>query len=77
MRIEDYSHPDDPRPRRKLVFACPKVPGRECEVLLAPWPIIGAPTWTLSGDERLPTIRPSINCGRCGWHGHITKGVAA
>ncbi len=30
------------------------------------------------GDMIEPTITPSIGCDlapRCGWHGHITKGV--
>lgn len=72
-RIEDHSHPDDPRQRRKLFFACPRREGHECHVLLKPWPV-NAPTWTLTGDEAAPTLEPSISCGDCGWHGFIRSG---
>lgn len=32
--------------------------------------------WGWDGNVVRPTITPSINCERCGWHKTITKGVA-
>lgn len=54
-------------------FDCPKTPGKECHVLLKPWPI-NAPTWEWDGNAQEPTLSPSIDCTDCGWHGHIVKG---
>lgn len=69
MRIESYG----PK-RNKLHFPCPRIKDRECFVLLKPWPIIGAATWTWNENAEKPTLTPSINCGTCGWHGFIVDG---
>lgn len=72
MRIETRN--GDPI-RRKLVFDCPRNPGKECWVMLKPWPISDGKTWTLEeGTEAAPTLSPSINCSGCGWHGHVKAG---
>jgi hypothetical protein len=34
----------------------------------------GIAQWTWDGNRGAPTFTPSINCGTCGWHGHIQKG---
>ena len=32
-------------------------------------------SWTLTGDEKHPTLTPSVNCiDGCGWHGFIQNG---
>ena len=31
-------------------------------------------SWTWDGNIEQPTFTPSINCGHCGWHGHIRAG---
>lgn len=67
-RVVDYG-PN----RKRLFFECPRRQGHECHVLLKPWPISG-PTWDWDGNEAAPTLSPSINCGDCGWHGHIITG---
>jgi hypothetical protein len=69
MRIDHFGPSRD-----RLFFDCPRKPGHECSVLLKPWPIIGAPTWSWDGNEANPTLSPSINCGECGWHGFIQAG---
>lgn len=70
VHIEVYRLPD----RRFCVFECPKRPGNECKVMLKPWPVSDGKTWTMTGDENAPTLTPSINCQKCGWHGFITGG---
>ena len=32
------------------------------------------PAWLWDGNERAPTIRPSIKCTITGWHGFLTAG---
>lgn len=69
-----------------FAFNCPKKNGRRCEGLIisqrtnlphdpqsknggiAQW------EWPNAPDRSTPTFTPSINCGRCGWHGYIEKG---
>lgn len=34
----------------------------------------GAAMWDWDGVVETPTFGPSINCSRCGWHGHIIAG---
>lgn len=31
-------------------------------------------SWHWDGNIDQPTIKPSVNCSRCPWHGFITKG---
>ena len=69
-RIEDELRPL----RRWCVFDCPNRPGHECRVMLKPWPVSDGKTWELIGDESAPTLSPSINCEKCGWHGFIRNG---
>jgi hypothetical protein len=59
--------PNQPR----LHFVCPN--RQRCTVLLAP--NAGAHAWQWDGNEDAPTLSPSVNCGGCGWHGHIQGGV--
>lgn len=76
IRIEDYRVDEPGRERRRCYFPCPLRPGRDCHVLLKPWPIL-APTWDWDGNREKPTLSPSINCngnGCCGWHGFIQAG---
>lgn len=72
VRIENYGPSRD-----RCWFPCPKRPGRECHVLLKPWPI-NANTWDWDHNEEAPTLSPSINCNggpsACGWHGFIQQG---
>jgi hypothetical protein len=56
-----------------LKFDCPRRPGYVCKVPLKPWPI-NVPTWDHDGNKTAPTVTPSVNCGSCGWHGHIVSG---
>ena len=34
----------------------------------------GGKTWEMTGDEDAPTLSPSIDCQKCGWHGFIQQG---
>lgn len=61
-------------------FECPK-----CGQLAAAWfanPPDGGPprqgaTWGMQGNDFGDmTLTPSLRLGCCGWHGHITDGVA-
>lgn len=69
-RIEDEGRPL----RRWCVFDCPNRPGHECKVMLKPWPVTDGKTWEMTGDEKTPTLSPSIDCQKCGWHGFIRDG---
>jgi hypothetical protein len=65
-------------------FACPRRAGTRCEGLI----IAGRTTlkrdpqgknggiaqWDWDGNREAPTFSPSINCGHCGWHGHVERG---
>lgn len=70
--------------RVKCVFPCPldheatgdRI-GRECWVMLKPWPVSDDKTWAWDGNESAPTLSPSIQCVKCGWHGHIVAGRLA
>lgn len=76
IRIEDYKVDEPGRERRRCYFPCPRNPGKECHVLLKPWPV-NANTWDWDGNRDAPTLSPSINCngpGGCLWHGHIVNG---
>ncbi len=33
-----------------------------------------APSWTVTGSLEAVTLTPSVNCLKCGWHGHIREG---
>jgi hypothetical protein len=70
VRIEMYRTPH----RRWCIFDCPKRPGNECKVMLKPWPITDGKTWEMTGSEDAPTLSPSIDCQKCGWHGFIQNG---
>lgn len=70
VRIEPEGRPH----RRWCIFECPKRPGNECKVMLKPWPIAGGKTWEMTGSEDAPTLSPSIDCQKCGWHGFIQNG---
>ena len=64
-----------------LSFICPK--GRHCGVAVAtdpkreprPFGLPQGKVWEWDGNSDKPTVKPSINCGGCGWHGFITAGV--
>lgn len=71
MRVEHYGENRD-----RVLFDCPRNEGnegKECMVLLKPWPI-NAPTWDWDKNVEAPTLSPSVNCSGCGWHGHIIAG---
>lgn len=60
-----------------MTFGCPKVPGRECMVAVAPQRAGNGASWRWDGNRIAPTLKPSINCngaGGCGWHGHLRAG---
>jgi len=64
----------------EFVMRCPNRK-RFCNIPV----ILGAPSntgphhlWGWDGNKQEPTLIPSIGCDqRCGWHGHVTKGVRA
>lgn len=52
-------------------WRCPLL-ARVCAVPLAPRNPNG---WSYDGNEKAPTLAPSIKCHECGWHGFIRAGV--
>jgi hypothetical protein len=63
----------------RLVFACPRRPGKLCGVPLQPSPPnVKGCSWQWDGNADAPTILPSIDCrvadGCCGWHGWVRAG---
>ncbi len=51
---------------------CAKGGGKLCITAIGP---MGAkPSWEWCGNPVLPTLKPSISCLSCGWHGFIRNG---
>lgn len=76
-----HGEPCDPDQAHRFGFTCPKR-GDSCRGLLIADRPHGIPRdgqnlnggraqWDYKGNE---TFSPSINCGRCGWHGYIRNG---
>jgi hypothetical protein len=63
----------------ELLFSwqCLRNPGMICSVRVGCGfkPDNGRPSWSWNGDLDRPTLRPSINCHGCGWHGGVLAGV--
>ncbi len=55
-------------------FDCPHKPNHSCYVPIRQGEQRGL-SWNWDGNIQAPTIKPSIDCKQCGWHGFITKGV--
>jgi hypothetical protein len=68
-----YAHKD--KPMMGMLFGCP---GCGCVMICAFTVMDGHPSWTWDGNEKAPTLTPSIihtpSKGGCGWHGFLTKG---
>lgn len=67
---------DDPT-RARLVLNCDQACNVPLSVGEPRISISGPRRWGWNGNVESPSVTPSINCSRCGWHKTITKGVAA
>lgn len=69
IEIRELPDPEG-KPYRFCYFRCPRGQG-ECLVPLAPDRPDG---WAFDGNAEAPTLTPSIQCHRCGWHGYVRDG---